>query len=127
MDRRKFLHLAAAGSMSRPLSRPWTGIGHGEAVTTLGPIPPEQLGRTLIHEHVLVDFIGAAAIRPGRYDPDEVLKKAVPHLRRVKMAGCDTLVDCTPAFIGRDPELLRRLSKASCLQIVTNTGLYAAA
>jgi len=36
-------------------------------------------------------------------------------------------VDCTPAYIGRDPGLLRQLSQGSGLQIVTNTGLYGAA
>ena len=75
----------------------------------------------------MVDFIGADATRPGRYDPEEVFLKALPHLRQVKSAGCDTLVDCTPAYIGRDAGLLRRLSEASGLQMVTNTGLYGAA
>jgi len=128
MDRRNFLELAAAGAGILPISR-LTRIGEkrGQAVTALGPIAPEQLGRTLIHEHVLVDFIGADEIRQGRYDSEEVFLKALPHLRKVKSAGCDTLVDCTPAYIGRDPGLLRRLSQASGLQIVTNTGLYGAA
>jgi predicted metal-dependent phosphotriesterase family hydrolase len=99
----------------------------GQAMTVLGPIVPAQLGRTLIHEHIMVDFIGADAIRPGRYDSEDVSLKALPHLRQVKSAGCNTLVDCTPAYIGRDPGLLRRLSQASGLQIVTNTGLYGAA
>ena len=96
-------------------------------MTVLGEVAPERLGRTLIHEHVMVDFIGAEAIRPGRYDPEDVFLKALPHLRHAKSAGCDTLVDCTPAYIGRDAELLRRLSQVSGLQIVTNTGLYGAA
>jgi phosphotriesterase-related protein len=36
------------------------------------------------------------------------------------------LVECTPAYLGRDPELLRRLSEASGLNILTNTGYYGA-
>jgi predicted metal-dependent phosphotriesterase family hydrolase len=99
----------------------------GRAITVLGPIAPKQLGRTLIHEHIMVDFIGADAMRPARYDSEDVFLKALPYLRQVKSAGCNTLVDCTPAYIGRDPGLLRRLSQASGLQIVTNTGLYGAA
>jgi phosphotriesterase-related protein len=128
MNRRQFLELAAAGAAVVPTaSLIWARVRHGQAVTVLGPIAPEHLGRTLIHEHVLVDFIGADAIRPGRYDPDEVFLKALPHLRQVKSAGCETLVDCTPAYLGRDAGLLRRLSQASGLQIVTNTGFYGAA
>ena len=35
--------------------------------------------------------------------------------------------DCTPAYIGRDARLLKRLSEASGLHILTNTGYYGAA
>jgi len=37
------------------------------------------------------------------------------------------LFEATPAFLGRDPLLLRRLSEASGLHLVTNTGYYGAA
>jgi hypothetical protein len=33
----------------------------------------------LVHEHVLVDFVGADQIRPGRYDRDEVFRIARPN------------------------------------------------
>lgn len=128
MNRRNFLELAAASVGVLPISGlPRPKVQHGQAVTVLGPIAPERLGLTLIHEHVIVDFIGADAMSPGRYDPEEVFRIALPHLRRVKSAGCDTLVDCTPAYVGRDAGLLYRLSQASGLQIVTNTGFYGAA
>jgi Predicted metal-dependent hydrolase with the TIM-barrel fold len=127
MNRRSFLLTTGAGVLAIPkLKR--TSVQHdGRAMTVLGPIALTQLGRTLVHEHIVVDFIGADAIRPDRYDPEEVFLTALPRLRQVKYAGCNTLVDCTPAYIGRDPGLLRRLSQASGLQIVTNTGLYGAA
>src|SRR5262249_58248025 len=35
-------------------------------------------------------------------------------------------VDCTPAYLGRDPALLRRLSESSGLNILTPTGYYGA-
>jgi phosphotriesterase-related protein len=128
MNRRNFLELAAAGAGVLRISLlAGTRARHDQAMTVTGPIALERLGRTLIHEHIMVDFIGADAIQPGRYDPEEVFQKALPHLRRVKSAGCNTLVDCTPAYIGRDAGLLRRLSQASGLQIVTNTGFYGAA
>jgi phosphotriesterase-related protein len=96
-------------------------------MTVLGPLAPRKLGRTLMHEHVIVDFIGAEKIAPGRYNPEEVFQKALPHLEKLKTLGCDTLVECTPNYIGRDAEVLRRLSKATGLNILTNTGLYGAA
>jgi len=80
----------------------------------------------LTHEHVLVDFIGADSIRPGRYDRNEVFNKVIPFLLQAKNAGCKTFVECTPEYLGRDPELLKTLSDSSGLNILTNTGFYGA-
>jgi phosphotriesterase-related protein len=95
--------------------------------TVTGPLRPESLGVTLIHEHVLVDFVGADRVSRDRYDAEEVFRVALPHLVALRAAGCQTLVECTPSFLGRDPSLLRRLSDAAGLQLVTNTGYYGAA
>ena len=80
-----------------------------------------------MHEHVLVDFIGADRISPARYDANDAFASVLPHLQQVRALGCSTLVECTPAFLGRDPRLLQRLSEASGIQIVSNTGYYGAA
>jgi phosphotriesterase-related protein len=95
--------------------------------TVTGKVAPEKLGRVLSHEHVLVDFIGADKVGQHRYDVEEVHRVALPYLKRLREAGCRTLVDCTPAYLGRDAQLLHRLSKASGLYILTNTGWYGAA
>jgi phosphotriesterase-related protein len=128
MDRRDFLQTTLAGlalprdaQVASPVETP------RRVNTVLGPVDPGRLGEVLMHEHVLVDFIGAEQITPGRYDPEEVFQTALPHLRKLKSVGCNTLVECTPAYLGRDPALLRRLAKAAGLRIVTNTGLYGAA
>lgn len=115
--------MLAAGCAARltPL-----GTGGGlESVT--GPVLPGQLGVTLMHEHILVDFVGAADVTPSRYDPRAVFDVVLPHLQQVKRLGCETLVECTPAYLGRDPRLLRRLSEAAEIRILTNTGYYGAA
>jgi phosphotriesterase-related protein len=80
----------------------------------------------LVHEHVLVDFVGADRIRLGRYDRDEVFRIARPKLEEVRQFGCQRLLECTPNFLGRDPELLARLSDVTGLEIWSNTGLYGA-
>jgi phosphotriesterase-related protein len=82
------------------------------------------MGPTLTHEHILVDFIGADKVSPDRYDPDEVFEVMLPYLESLKAAGIQTLFECTPDYLGRDPALLKRLSLASGLHIVTNTGWY---
>jgi phosphotriesterase-related protein len=92
-----------------------------------GPIAAGDLGVTLMHEHVLVDFIGASGVSRSRYDADAAFTTALPHLKQAATLGCRTLVECTPAYLGRDVQLLRRLSDASGVHILSNTGFYGAA
>ncbi len=94
--------------------------------TVTGPVAPAELGYTLIHEHVLCDFIGAAETGPHRWSGDEAAAAMQPHLEALAARGVRTLVDCSPAYLGRDPRLLARLSRAAGVQIVTNTGWYKA-
>lgn len=91
-----------------------------------GKIAVSELGAALIHEHVLVDFIGADKISPDRWKHEEVITKVLPYLLEIKQRGIKTLVECTPAFIGRDAALLKKLSDQSGLHILTNTGYYGA-
>ena len=128
MNRREFLKrnglvLGSALSTREILAAPRPRL----IQTVRGAMEASRLGTTLMHEHVLVDFVGADKVSRDRYDPDEVFRIALPHLERARSLGCKTLVECTPAYIGRDPLLLRRLSEASGLNIVTNTGYYGAA
>lgn len=96
-------------------------------MTVHGLISAENLGTTLPHEHLLVDFVGADRVSRDRYDADEVFAVALPYLERVRKLGLRSFAECTPAYLGRDPRLLQRLSKASGVQILTNTGYYGAA
>ncbi len=95
-------------------------------MTVLGPVPAAQLGLALTHEHVLVDWIGAEQSGPHRWDRDAVARRVRPHLDRARELGVQAFVDCSPAHLGRDPQLLRLLSRQTGLHVVTNTGLYAA-
>jgi phosphotriesterase-related protein len=92
--------------------------------TVDGPLAPERLGTTLMHEHVMVDFGGAEITGPHRWNRDEVVNVMLPTLQEIARQGVGTLVECTPAYLGRDTELLRRLSALTGLHIITNTGLY---
>ncbi|WP_428939394.1 phosphotriesterase family protein [Fontivita pretiosa] len=112
---------ALLAASTAPASRP-----QGQVMTVDGPVHASQLGVTLPHEHLLVDFIGADRATPDRYDRDDVQRAVLPHLKQLAALGCSTLVDCTPAYLGRDPILLKRLSQASGLKIITNTGYYGA-
>ncbi len=95
-------------------------------MTVNGPIPPDRMGITLPHEHVLVDFIGAEAVSPERYDRAEVFGVVRPYLEQVRSRGLQTLVEATPAYLGRDPLLLRQLAEATGLHLLVSTGYYGA-
>lgn len=118
MNRRKFLGFIAAQAAA--------AVNPAMVQTVLGPVDVAQLGTVLMHEHVLVDFVGAEKVSASRYDAAEVFRAALPKLREVKQRGCTTLVECTPAYLGRDPVLLRRLAEAAGMHIITNTGYYCA-
>ena len=126
LTRRQFLTTMAAGAVAaRRITATVEGAPAVQTVT--GPAAPETLGPTLMHEHVLVDFIGADRVSRDRYDRDRAFAKALPFLEQARADGLHTLVECTPAWLGRDVELLRRLSRESGIAIVTNTGYYGAA
>ncbi|MEM2939467.1 MAG: hypothetical protein QXU95_04245 [Candidatus Bathyarchaeia archaeon] len=92
--------------------------------TVLGDISPGEFGLALVHEHILVDFIEAEKFSRGRYDPEEVFEIMLPYLVKIKDLGVKGFVECTPAYMGRDAELLAKFSKALGIHILTNTGLY---
>ncbi len=126
-SRRQFLASASCAPVAAAFRRQ-TGASPSATVNTvLGSVKVEDLGVTLVHEHVLVDFIGADQVRRDRYNADEVFHVVLPHLARIRELGCRTFIDCTPAYLGRDPLLLRRLAEASGLHVITNTGYYGAA
>jgi len=95
-------------------------------ITVTGEMPASKMGIALTHEHVLVDFTMIDSIIPNRYNKDSVLFRVSPYFEELKAYKVTAFVDCTPEFLGRDPQLLAELSKKSGIRILTNTGWYAA-
>lgn len=120
-------------------------------MTVLGPVPLEELGVTLMHEHILNDCscwwrghepgfsspIRDVPITPEilsqlRNDPfanlhncaldDEVL--AVQELMHFVAEGGATVVDPTCRGIGRDPQALTRIARETGLNIIMGAGYY---
>lgn len=98
----------------------------GQIVTVTGTISPDQMGTALIHEHVMSTF-GKEPMFTPEYDTQQLFAQVLPYLKKVRSLGCKTIVECTAAYFGRAPELLKQLSLQSGLQILTNTGYYGAA
>lgn len=118
-SRRQFLRSSLAGLLI--LRKPRRTIN-----TVTGSIDANDMGLTLIHEHLLVDFIGADQSTSDRWNRTAVVAKMLPRLQELKRLGVRTLLDCTPAYLGKDPLLLNELSERSGVRILTNTGYYGA-
>lgn len=97
-----------------------------EVYTVTGKLSANDMGLTLSHEHLLVDFIGADSIDKSSWQIDSVVEVMLPYLLEIKEIGANTFIDCTPAYLGRDPSLLKKLSELSGINIITNTGYYGA-
>ncbi len=95
-------------------------------MTVNGPESPGKMGITLEHEHILVDFIGADSTGYFRWDREKVINRIVPYITDTKQKGVNTFIECTPAYLGRDPLLLRELSSRTGMIFITNTGYYGA-
>ncbi len=46
-------------------------------MTVNGPVPATKMGISLIHEHILVDFIGADSINNGRWKRSKVIEQCI--------------------------------------------------
>ena len=98
----------------------------GSIMTVNGKISPVEMGLTLHHEHVLVDFIGADSVEPPRYNRMEALEVILPYIRKLHEHGVKTFVEVTPRYLGRDVRLLRQLADSTGITFITNTGYYGA-
>lgn len=101
-------------------------VHRGKIMTVLGPISSQSTGIMLPHEHVMSRFGADPEDRP-LYDTSKLFDAVVPYLRKLKGLGCGTIADCTAAYFGRAPGILREVSKRTGIHILTNTGYYAAA
>lgn len=91
--------------------------------TVLGPVQPDTLGTTMMHEHTFCDLWewGGRREYNGIIDDEELLAEELAVYRR---AGGSAVVDVTPEGIGRNPAGLRRLAAATGLHIVMGCGWY---
>jgi phosphotriesterase-related protein len=122
-------------------------------MTVLGPIDGDQLGVTLMHEHLLIDvsykFQAPAEVTLRALAEQPITLANLGYLRRnigavranfrlddvdtaaaealaFKREGGSTIVDVSPVGIGRDPHALRAIAAQSGVNVVTCTGYYLA-
>ena len=98
-----------------------------QVMTVLGPVPLDQLGRTLIHEHLYVAFAGAEYDPLSRqFDRKAFVLEAANRLRQLREAhGVRTFeVDPCPIELGRDVKLMAEISERAEMHVVCTTGFY---
>jgi phosphotriesterase-related protein len=93
--------------------------------TVTGPITPDALGPTLMHEHLVIGFPGweSDTLHPGP-KADERFAICVDRIEEMKGLGFTSLVDPCPNDLGRDVEFTARVAQKTGFQIVCATGLY---
>ena len=123
----------------------------GKVQTVLGPIDASELGVTLPHEHCLFDLsmwfaepkrsserfrayqsvslenLGWVRFHPYNNRDNWVMLDedvAINELTRLKKFGGMSLVDMSNYGLGRDPEALARISRATGLNIIMGSGYY---
>ncbi len=90
----------------------------------LGPIDTADLGFTLMHEHVIIRSAGLSEQFPSTYPRAEVIARATDCLAEARAHGVKTVVDLTPADLGRDVEAVAEVARRSGMQVVVATGIY---
>lgn len=97
----------------------------GTVNTVLGPIDADEMGVTLVHEHVLFGLPGWDLDPTQPYNRGAIMAKCTEKMKGIKEAGVGTFIDLTPPMtVGRDVRFLMEISRSIGIHIVAATGLY---
>ena len=90
--------------------------------TVLGDIPPEEMGLTCSHEHIIIEESFPTVSNPLFILNDT--DKVSAELTMLYEAGGRTVVDTMPANCGRNVEKLSEVSRRSGVHIIAPTGIH---
>lgn len=103
-------------------------IESGSVETYTGPRLADDLGTTLMHEHIFVRNPELElSIDFPEWDKLEFIGRAVDGLTQLRALGIDTIVDMTVPGLGRDPMLVLEVARRTSMNIIASTGWYGAA
>jgi len=143
MSRRNFLKTSAAIGVAATVSGlPVLSVGAtakkvakktavsstkpGMVNSVMGPISPDKLGTTLMHEHFVFSYPGWYAdetLAPNEFEA--LFKTDLGVIKTAQKCGVKTIVDATPNDTGRrNPKFYKALSQKTGLNIICSTGLY---
>jgi phosphotriesterase-related protein len=90
----------------------------------LGPIDSEDLGFTLMHEHVLIVNWAMRQVFDSWCDRDAHVDHAVAESKAALERGVSSFVDLTPINLGRDIHVIREVAERAEIQVIAATGFY---
>ncbi|HYE81562.1 MAG TPA: hypothetical protein VEG39_05255 [Clostridia bacterium] len=95
--------------------------------TVTGPVRKEELGVTLSHEHIAWDTQADERLYFDKiYDEEKIeqlYNKVLPVFQKLYQTGCRAVAETSPPEGGQNLKLMQKLSKASGIRIIPNTGL----
>ena len=124
----------------------------GQVMTVNGPMNPDDLGTTLMHEHIFFDLRRVVISRtPSPFgDPSRLVERinlenldlardgklldnnfmldpdvAISEVMAYRASGGATIVDVSPIGLVRDTLAVRRVSNATGINIIMGTGFFA--
>lgn len=97
----------------------------GKMINSLnGPLSTEDMGVTLMHEHILQATWSMRMNFPDWFNYDEFIGYGTEDVRRTKEIGVKTLVDQTPACLGRDIKAMKEIADNTGIQVLASTGFF---
>ena len=93
--------------------------------TVRGAVDTDQLGATLMHEHVFVLSPEIMQNFPANWgDEEKRVADAIARLNELKSRGVDSIVDLTVIGLGRYIPRIVRIAQATRINIIVATGVY---
>ncbi len=97
----------------------------GTITTVLGPISADAMGRTLPHEHLCYGYPGwEGDLTVAPFNREAMIARGIEVFEGLKRHGLGTYVDATTNDCGRQPEIMREVSKQTGVHIICSTGYY---
>ena len=92
--------------------------------TVLGPVDVNDLGFTLMHEHVLNSSAGIPQTFPELVDREQAIARGIAALKDAAAEGVRTYVDVTTMDLGRDIGIIRTVAEQVDVHIIAATGIW---
>jgi len=93
-------------------------MSDAEVMTVTGPTPASALGVVDAHDHL---FLRSPALAGDEFGD---LDRSTAEALEGRASGIDAIVDMTPIGLGRRPDLLRAVSRATGMPIIASTGYH---